>query len=317
MLNYLKKFALDILPSVAATIIGAYIVNHYIGTKPDAPAAAVSSTATSAEPKKARAEAKAAKPAEISTETAAIPEPGIRAKGISARAMIESRAAENPAEVKPADKPAEAKSVEAKSVEAKPVEAKPVEAKSVEAKSVEAKSADAKPVDTKPTETASASVETRRHATAPNRDANDLARAAIERLRGSSDSTPRAQDAPHSVTAPAVAVSPASPPQFGPIVRPLPPPIALTTRPVDSPTSAVAPASPPYTASVDPNRPTPPAEIPPPPRPPLDLRAGAAEAMSHTKNVAEDMLAATKSMFHALLPGSDQNSSNGAQQFTD
>ena len=36
MLNYLKKFALDILPSVAATIIGAYIVNHYIATKPGA-----------------------------------------------------------------------------------------------------------------------------------------------------------------------------------------------------------------------------------------------------------------------------------------
>ena len=42
MLNYLKKFAVDILPSVAATIIGAYIVNHYIVAKPgaDAPAAA-------------------------------------------------------------------------------------------------------------------------------------------------------------------------------------------------------------------------------------------------------------------------------------
>ena len=30
MLKYLTKFAMDILPSVAATIIGAYIVNHYI-----------------------------------------------------------------------------------------------------------------------------------------------------------------------------------------------------------------------------------------------------------------------------------------------
>ena len=40
--NYLKKFAMEILPSVAATIIGAYIVNHYIVTKPgaDAPVAA-------------------------------------------------------------------------------------------------------------------------------------------------------------------------------------------------------------------------------------------------------------------------------------
>ena len=49
MLNYLKKFALDILPSVAATIIGAYIVNHYIATRPDVPAAAVTSTETKAE----------------------------------------------------------------------------------------------------------------------------------------------------------------------------------------------------------------------------------------------------------------------------
>ena len=41
MMNYLKKFALEILPSVAATVIGAYIVNHYV-SKPatDAPVAA-------------------------------------------------------------------------------------------------------------------------------------------------------------------------------------------------------------------------------------------------------------------------------------
>ncbi len=45
MLKYLTKFAVDILPSVAATVIGAYIVNHYIVTKPDAPPAASVSTA--------------------------------------------------------------------------------------------------------------------------------------------------------------------------------------------------------------------------------------------------------------------------------
>ena len=47
MLNYLKKFAMEILPSVAATIIGAYIVNHYIVTKPgsQAPVAAAVSAA--------------------------------------------------------------------------------------------------------------------------------------------------------------------------------------------------------------------------------------------------------------------------------
>ena len=47
MLNYLKKFTMEILPSVAATIIGAYIVNHYINAKPaEAPATAVVSTAS-------------------------------------------------------------------------------------------------------------------------------------------------------------------------------------------------------------------------------------------------------------------------------
>src|ERR1700712_5459116 len=44
MLKYVTKFALDILPSVVATIIGAYIVNHYIVTRPAAPAASVAAT---------------------------------------------------------------------------------------------------------------------------------------------------------------------------------------------------------------------------------------------------------------------------------
>ena len=38
--KYLTKFTVDILPSVAATVIGAYIVNHYIVSKPG-PAAPV------------------------------------------------------------------------------------------------------------------------------------------------------------------------------------------------------------------------------------------------------------------------------------
>ena len=42
MLKIASKFAIDIIPSVIATIIGAYIVNHYIVSKPtDAPTAAV------------------------------------------------------------------------------------------------------------------------------------------------------------------------------------------------------------------------------------------------------------------------------------
>jgi hypothetical protein len=54
MLKYFSKIAMDILPSVAATIIGAYIVNHYIVARPasDAPAAAALSSAS---PKKLNA----------------------------------------------------------------------------------------------------------------------------------------------------------------------------------------------------------------------------------------------------------------------
>ncbi len=57
MLKYVSKFAMDILPSVIATILGAYIVNHYIVSKPDAPVAAAVSPA---DPKaEARTEVKA------------------------------------------------------------------------------------------------------------------------------------------------------------------------------------------------------------------------------------------------------------------
>jgi hypothetical protein len=284
MLNYLKKFTMDILPSVAATIIGAYIVNHYINAKPaDAPTAAAVSTTS---PKGQKVTPKPA-----SAETAAIPEPGIKAKGISERAMMENRAAERPAEVKPDAKPAEV-------------------------------TAETKPAETgKPAEVA----------TAPRRrDATDLARAAIERLRGSRDTAPRTQEAvrapqpvpaaPRLEEAPrTVVAAPAPQPAPAPeALRPLPPPITVVVPPADTQAaSAQAASPPPYTASVDPNRPVPPAEIPPPPpRPPIDLRADASKLANRTTNAAQDVLAATKSMFHALLPGNDRQSGSPSQ-FTD
>ena len=71
--KYLSKFTIDILPSILATIVGAYIVNHYIIPKasPDRPAAAVAST--SAEPKP-DTKAATAKPAENSADLANLPE---------------------------------------------------------------------------------------------------------------------------------------------------------------------------------------------------------------------------------------------------
>jgi hypothetical protein len=136
------------------------------------------------------------------------------------------------------------------------------------------------------------------------RDANDLARAAIERLRGTSESAPRAQeaaripepvrqpDAPRVVSAPSASTS-------APQVRPLPPPIMVSTPAAET----FEPTKPPYAGARidDPLRPTPPADIPA--SRPLDLHAEAADPSTreHT-NVAEDMLSAAKSVFHAVLP---------------
>src|SRR3954452_7475522 len=92
MLKYIAKISMDIFPSVVATIIGAYIVNHYINAKPaaDTPAAVV-------------APAQAGKPA----DTANLPAPGVKAKGISEKSVT-TKAAEKPVE-KHVDQPNEAK----------------------------------------------------------------------------------------------------------------------------------------------------------------------------------------------------------------
>jgi hypothetical protein len=280
MLNYLKKFAMDIFPSVAATIIGAYIVNHYIVAKPDAPAAAVTTPA-------------AAKPTEVSNA----PEAGVKAKGMSERTLMERSASEKA------------------SVTEKPAE----------------KSADLKPSVDSPAETASIPTDQRRHppatpkaiakltpaATTPaapaeatatpdeSRDANDLARAAIERLR--KEPAQRPQDAARSQEAQRPAeVARAPAPEaphvvVAPSLKPLPPPI-MVSNPASE--TAEQPSQPRAPYAQDPNRPTPPAEIPVAPRPPLDLRAEASmpAPKEERTSVADDMLSSMKSVFHSVLP---------------
>src|SRR3954453_3741536 len=86
--KYISKFTIDILPSVLATIIGAYIVNHYIVTKPDAPAAAVASAPDSA---------KAGSKTGAVSDVAANPEAGVKARGVSEKALLEKTASERPA----------------------------------------------------------------------------------------------------------------------------------------------------------------------------------------------------------------------------
>jgi hypothetical protein len=362
MLNYLKKFAVDIFPSVAATVIGAYIVNHYIVSKPtaDAPAAA----ASTANPKgDGKAEAKSdAKSADTTASVSNLPAAGVKARGISEKSIMEKTAAERPAVVEKAQEKTEAKT-EAKA-DAKP-DTKSPDPKSSDPKSSDPKSSDPKSSDpksdVKSAESPAETADQRRHAAAPRekekirvilaspvqavnspaapvvavapaapvetaaapderRDANDLARAAIERLRVNGETSPRAAEtarapeAPRVANAPVVANAPAvtNAPVIAnapaaavnsPALRPLPPPIMISGAPAGEPLGqAPSRARPPYAEAVDPNHPTPPAEIPL--SRPLDLRAEVAEpsVRERATAAAEDALSTAKSIFHAVLP---------------
>jgi hypothetical protein len=322
--KYISKFAMDIFPSVAATIIGAYIVNHYIA-KPsaDVPAAAAvspaqvkksqpiaaatsSSEVKSSESKSLETGAAEARPAETFGETARIPEPGVKARGISEKAIAERASAEK------------ASAEKAAVAEKGPIE-KPAEK-----------------LGDKPAETASISVETRRHALQPRerltakpvsapvqalvpiaaptnvsppleaapaqeerRDANDLARAAIARLRGG-EASPRAQDASRIPEQPRAAAPPATP---------LPPPITVSAPAGESfETPAASHMSAPEAGAMRGDgfaRPTPPADIPAAASAarPLDLHAEVIEQGTRERTtVAEDVLSAAKSVFKAVLP---------------
>ncbi|WBL77509.1 hypothetical protein I3J27_31530 [Bradyrhizobium xenonodulans] len=309
MLKYLAKISMDIFPSVLATIIGAYIVNHYINAKPaaDTPAAVV-----------APAEAgKDAKP----TDTANLPAPGVKAKGVSEKGVSEKGVSEKSvtekaAAEKPADK-SETKAADTKAADVAPAETashgRPAAREKAAAKSTPAATA---PV-----------VEANSAPAAATPDANDLARAAIERLRKSPEgrsaeakaaeskstefksgetkpaektSEPAVREAARSPEAPRVISAEPS------MVRPLPPPITVSTPAPEA--YGNSGSSPSYTASVgndDPNRMTPPADIPVPMiAPPLDLRADAGATLPRPKktNVADEMLSGMKSMFHSVLP---------------
>jgi hypothetical protein len=139
------------------------------------------------------------------------------------------------------------------------------------------------------------------------RDANDLARAAIERLRANGETSPRAPETARVPEAPKVANAPA--PASAPVVaaapalRPLPPPIMVSGSPAGEPFGQTSSqARPPHVEAANPNRPTPPAEIPV--SRPLDLRAEVAEpsVRERATAAAEDALSTAKSLFHAVLP---------------
>lgn len=317
MLKYLAKISMDIFPSVLATIIGAYIVNHYINARP-----AVDASAPVVAPAQA---GKNGKPADVAN----LPAPGIKAKGVSEKSISEKSVTDKPAAEKPADKPVDQPAAEAKAADSKAADSK-----------AESKAADLAPAETapagprRPSAREKAAAKSTPAVTAPataapvveassapvaaspaaTPDANDLARAAIERLRKSPESKssetrsaePAAREAIRIPEAPRVVT--AEPPT----IRPLPPPITVSTPAAEAygNNGGSSQANPPYTASIgndDPNRMTPPADIPVPViAPPLDLRADAGASMPRPKktNVADEMLSGMKSMFHSVLPKS-------------
>lgn len=319
MLKYIAKISMDIFPSVLATIIGAYIVNHYINAKPAADAPAAVTTPAEA--------GKNGKPADVAN----LPAPGVKAKGIS-----EKKVTDKPAAEKTADQPgAEPKTTEKSMADVAPAEAAPRGKPSAREKAV-AKSTPAVSAPAPATPVVEANSAPAAAAPAATPDANDLVRAAIERLRKSPESKAaeakasdtKASDnkssetkssetkSPEKIQEPAVREAARTPeaPRIIPVdtssVRPLPPPITVSTPAAEAyGNGGSSQASPPYTASVgneNPNRLTPPADIPVPMiAPPLDLRADAGASMPRPKtNVADDMLSGVKSMFHSVLPKS-------------
>jgi len=282
MLKYILKFTMDILPSLTATVIGAYIVNHYIVAKPGTDAQPAAAVVSTVEPKKADVKSDP-KPSEA--DVASLSESGSKAKGFSEKAVLEKSAAEAPAQ-KSADKP-----VETASLPSDPHRHLTAPRDKVVAKTVVAPPPAVAPVAALPAPSSSVTA-----AIAPEEhsDANDMVRAAVERLR---------ENSPRAVVASAPTAT---------VVRPLPAPITVSSPTAEQPPPSVsgsAQAGPIYqdaTGQDDPTRPTPPADIPPPPLlPPLVLHAdasGPGPSIRERPSFADDVLAAARSVFHAVLP---------------
>lgn len=238
------KYFLEVVPSIVATVVGAYIVTHYVNARPEAD-----------KPKPA-----VAAPAETAKDV------GKDASRKAVRAEPEKPAAAAPE--KPASEKAEKQDAAG------------------ERRHQPAAKAAAKPVA--PPAEASAQPDERR-------DANDLARAAIERLRAT-EPRPAESRAPEAARAPEPAKPIDASVERGkinnavyapatPSAPPLPPVVAVMPPPVD----AVAQAKPDASSRL-----TPPAEIP---SRPLDLRA-----RHDGGSVAEEVVSAAKSMLQAVVP---------------
>ncbi|MBB5047448.1 hypothetical protein HNR60_002203 [Rhodopseudomonas rhenobacensis] len=308
MLKYIGNIFHTILPSVLATVLGAYIVNHYIN-KPDAPPAAAVSAIDS---KKADETAAPAKAAKVDAKSASLGDSDapvtLKSKPSTDKA---ERSGADKADKAAADKAAADKAEKAEKIERTGRTHQPMLHDRAVAKTAPAPA----PAPT-PAPAAVAAVT----ATPPvepttkeeRRDANDLARAAIERLRNSNEAAraaeplPRAPepakqpDPPYVASVPPAPAMPSQPPAPASLTPPpaaVTPPVAASNpvEPLNRPVTILPPPTPAYAQASnphDPQRPTPPADIPES----SDARADAG------RSVGDDMFSAAKSVFHAVVP---------------
>ncbi len=258
MLGYLSKFVLQMLPTISATVIGAYIVSTWINPKtpPSAASIAVQSRQTAkASPAVSGPEVLAAPAEEKSTDAVEPARPVKAASGSDNIRII------------------------------------PIVKERAPVTDTVAGAAAAVPA-----------LETATAAERKEKDANELARAVIQRLRGGTDTARVAEEpAKPAAVVPRVQQARAAPEQPQ---QPLPAATVAAAPPLPPAVTIAAPRYPQddgvdQTSSSQSNRPSPPAEIPAA-RAPLNLQA--AHRVAENPSLADDFLSATKSFFRAITP---------------
>lgn len=301
-----SKYFLEVIPSIVATVVGAYIVTHYINAKSEAdkPKAAVSAPASTSKDapqtlkaddsgdrttkESAKAEAARLKAEKLALEKAAA-ERAAADRAENARKAAEKATAEKLAADKAASDKAAAEKLAADKLAAEKVAADKAAAEKRE------KTAAKPPAVPLPAEANAAPDD--------KRDANDLARAAIERLRKSSPQPieqPRAPETAQGQERAKVNSVVYAPATQQPVVQPLPPAVNVAPQPSEAAVTAPPKPFPKPIDSADSAddslRLTPPADIP---ARPLDLRSKQGRT-----SVTEDVVSAAKSVFHAVVPES-------------
>lgn len=297
-----SKYFLEVIPSIVATVVGAYIVTHYINAKSDAdkPKAAVSapaSTSKDATPQTLKADEAGDRSAAAAKAEAA----RLKAEKLAAEKAAAERAAADRAEnARKAAEKAAADKLASEKAEKAATDKLAAEKAAAEKLAAEKAAADKREKTAAKPVAAPLPAEANATPADDKRDANDLARAAIERLRKSSSQAaeqPRAPEAAQGqerAKVNSVVYAPAAQPQ--PTVQPLPPAVNVAPQPSEA---AIAPPKPfpkpidSADSSDDALRLTPPADIP---SRPVDLRA------KQRTSVTEDVVSAAKSVFHAVVP---------------